>query len=131
MINSEDQLTLKWKRPEFVEFPKVWHTFRARDFDGDNLVEYRIQDLPLNRANDYIDFFVTNFVGDEPISMALGVFDDPYAIDDYKSAWAPIIAQRTPLVCFKDGSDDIVGGNMVFISTKGDLFPFGLRPIVS
>lgn len=131
MSNSENQLTLQWERPKSAEFPKIWHTFRARDICGDNLVEYRMQDLTPDRADDYIDHFMANFVPDEPVARAVGVLDDPHAAGDYKRAWAPIIAQRMPLVCFKEGSDEIVGGNMVFISTKGDTFPYKLRRVVS
>lgn len=33
-----------------------------------------------------------------------------------------MIEQKVPLVCFKEGSDDIVGVNMVFVIKKDDDF---------
>lgn len=65
-------LSLKWKRPETLDYPKVWYTFKARDLDSDELVEYRIQDLPLDRADDALEHMIANFVHDEPIGQVLG-----------------------------------------------------------
>lgn len=65
-------LTLKWKRPETIEFPKIWHTFEARDLYSDELVEYRIQDLPLDKTDEAFDHMVANYMQDEPIGQVLG-----------------------------------------------------------
>lgn len=67
-------LSLKWKRPKTTEYPKVWHTFKARDLDSDELVEYRIQDLPLDRLDEIIEFMFNNYIVDEPIGQVLGKF---------------------------------------------------------
>lgn len=45
---------------------------------------------------------------------------DPKHLEDYKLAWRPMIEQKVPLVCFKEGSDEIVGINMLFVKTKDD-----------
>lgn len=66
--------SLKWKRPDRLEYPKVWHTFKARDLDSDELVEYRIQDLPLDRADEAYEHMIANFVRDEPIGQVLGAY---------------------------------------------------------
>lgn len=65
-------LTFKWKRPDTVEYPKVWHTFKARDLDSDELVEYRIQDLPLDRIDEAFEHMLANYNQDEPIAQSLG-----------------------------------------------------------
>lgn len=72
-----------------------------------------------------------NFHGEEPAGKALGIHDDPYSADDYKRFWIPIIPQRTTLVCFKEGSDDIVGANVVYIKSKDDTFRHEVRQSVS
>lgn len=64
---------LKWKRPESVEFPKVWHTFKARDVDSDELVEYRIQDAPQSRAEEIYQFMGEYYIKDEPMGQVLGM----------------------------------------------------------
>lgn len=36
--------------------------------------------------------------------------------------WRPMIAQKLSLVCYKSGSDEIVGASMLFALTKDDDF---------
>lgn len=68
---ASNEISLKWTRPESVEYPKVWHRFMARDLDNDNMVEYRIEDLSIERANEAIQHMKENFLRDEPITEAL------------------------------------------------------------
>lgn len=117
-----DSLELLWKRSDSTEYPKVWCTFKARDVDSDKLVEYRIQDLPQSRAEDVFNHMWTNYIQDEPIGQALGGGTDPVHFEDYKLTWVEMVKQRTPLVCFKAGSDDIIGVNMIFVMSKDDHF---------
>lgn len=131
MTTGESCLSLKWKRPDSVEYPKVWHTFMARDTDSDDLVEYRIQDLPPERANDAYEHMLGNYILDEPVGEVLGSAGDLIHYEDYKMAWDPMVAQGMPLVCFKAGSDEIVGANMLFVSSKGDNFMDKCRAQVS
>lgn len=51
-----------------------------------------------------------------------GGIADPDHIWDYKMMWRPMIAQKLPLVCYKSGSDEIVGASMLFALTKDDDF---------
>lgn len=131
MASCECRASLTWKRPESVDFPKVWYTFRARDIDSDNQVEYRIQDLPLDRIDDYYQYLFDTFIPDEPVGQALGFAHDPHVYDDYKKFWKPVVAQRTALVCFKEGSDEIIGANLVFVNTQEDNYFEEVRECVS
>lgn len=70
-------LSLKWKRPDLVEHPKVWHTFKAKDVDSDELVEYRIQDIPSERVDEVFEHMINNYIQDEPIGQALGLYSFP------------------------------------------------------
>lgn len=69
---SEQIIHLKWKRPDSVGYPKVWHRFMARDLNSNDLVEYRIEDLLESRAEDAYNHMLENYLTDEPISQALG-----------------------------------------------------------
>lgn len=131
MATSEDRPILSWNRPESVEYPKIWLTFQARDTDSDSLVEYRIQDLPLDRIDDYCKYLLVNFIPDEPVAKAFGYLDDPDLLDDYIRFWKPAINQRMSLVCFKEGSDEIVGAHIVSVSTKDDNYNGDIRKVVS
>lgn len=62
-------MILHWNRPDSVEYPKIWHTFKARDLDSDELIEYRIQDLPQSRAEDALKHMFDNYIQDEPIAQ--------------------------------------------------------------
>lgn len=68
----KDLIEFKWTRPESKEFPKIWHTFKAKDIDSDELVEYRIQDLPMSRKEEVLEYMARNFIKDEPFCCAYG-----------------------------------------------------------
>lgn len=63
---------LAWSRPVTVAFPQIWRIFSARDLSTDDMVEYRIQDLPVERIEDAIHFMLNNYLKADPIIQALG-----------------------------------------------------------
>lgn len=69
---TDKRIPLKCKRPDMVEYPKVWHRFRARDLNSDKLVEYRIEDLVESRAEEAFIHMRGNYLADEPVSQATG-----------------------------------------------------------
>ena len=119
---ADETISLKWKRPDSVEYPKVWHRFRARDLNSDKLVEFRIEDLLESRVEDAFIHMKENYLKDEPFSEALGGYNDMEHFKDYKRGWTAILAQKMPLVCYKEGSDEIVGLNWNFVVHKDDRF---------
>lgn len=48
--------------------------------------------------------------------------DDKQHIADYTIGWRSVLAQKTVLVCFKAGSDEIVGVNFNFVNSVEDDF---------
>lgn len=50
----------------------------------------------------------------------LELYEDEDNTDRFKAIWRSIIKQKTVLVCFKEGSDEIVGITMNCILCKGD-----------
>lgn len=66
------EINLKWKRSDSIEYPKVWHTFSARDLDSDDLVEYRIEDITKSNANEVLKHLKANYLPDEVLIQALG-----------------------------------------------------------
>lgn len=140
---STDLIKLKWVRPKTTEHPKVWRTFKARDLDSDELVEYRIQDLPESKFEDAINLMIESYLPDEPITQSLSKFPfnvfcekklilicfvfpdgskDKDHIADYSFAWRSILPQKSVLACFREGSDELVGVNMNYVHTKADNF---------
>lgn len=120
---TNDGIKLSWIRPASVEYPKIWHTFKARDVDSDDLVEYRIQDLPQSRAEDAYKHMYDGYVQDQPIIQQFTDLEDKLVYyNDFKMGWQAMVDQKLPLVCFKDGSDDIVGMHFIFVCSRKDKF---------
>lgn len=69
---SQELVELKWKRPITVEYPKVWRTFKARDLESNNLVEYCIQDLPEAHYEAAMCHMTEQYLRDEPLSQVFG-----------------------------------------------------------
>ena len=65
-------LELIWKRANSSNFPQVWRTFTSKDSERDELVEYRIQDLPENRFKEAVEFMIDVFCSDEPLTESHG-----------------------------------------------------------
>lgn len=54
--------------------------------------------------------------------ISLGGCNDFEFFEDCCSAWKSILAQKMPLVCYKEGSDEIVGISWVFVTHTDDQF---------
>lgn len=109
-----------WTRPSEVPFPSVWHTFKAKDVDSDELVTYVVQDLPEERYEEGIDHMIGIFIHDEPMCRAKHLAEEPQSVDDIRDVWRELVKQRLALMCCKEGSDEIVGLNMTYVSCKDD-----------
>lgn len=148
----EDLIEMKWKRPESSVFPKVWHTFTAKDADSERLVEYRIEDISESRSEEAVKIMAKNFLRGEPLCIAFGIRETPFPIylysfvcqissiisknlhligvagdpvaenDIIRWLWEPIVKQKMALVCYKSGLDEIVGLNMNFVASKDEHF---------
>lgn len=63
----------KWKRENLEGYPRVFARFMSKDFPGDALIEYRIQDLPEERFEDAVKFLANDhYLREEPLSNAFG-----------------------------------------------------------
>ncbi|XP_050087353.1 uncharacterized protein LOC126572243 [Anopheles aquasalis] len=109
-----------WKRPESVPYPCVWHTFQAKDTDSDRLVTYRVQDLPEDRFEEAIAHMIEYFVYDEPTCRAKNIVGEKQSVKEIADLWREFVKFRLVLVCFKEGSDEIAGMNMLFVSSAND-----------
>lgn len=114
-------MSTKINRSPNVSYPNVWLTFEASDENGD-LVQYRIQDLPEERFEDAIKHMQANFLLDEPLCRARNMVNDEQSVNDFTSIWREAIyGAKMSLVCFQEGSDDIVGLNVLYVEEKNAL----------
>lgn len=65
-------MVFSWRRPKNIPFPSVWLTFNEKDLNSNNLVKYRVEDLPLDRFDDAIQHMTVNFLADAPWAKATG-----------------------------------------------------------
>jgi hypothetical protein len=108
----------KWKRPENLEFPHIYHKFLARDLNGIDLVEYYIQDLPENRYEEAVNFTIEHYTPDEPIFQSRDAGNDVGTVRDFSNIWREILQTGISQVCFKTRSDEIIGVNLIDVDVK-------------
>lgn len=111
---------MPWTRPSSVPFPSVWLRFQAKGLDSPDPVWYVVQDVPEDRFEDTVRFMSRFFPHDEQLNEVLGFVDDPLALEESVHLWRDMVRQRVSLVCFREGSSEIVGANMLGVSCKAD-----------
>lgn len=63
---------LSWKKDPRIAYPKTWLSFKAKDLDSDNLVEYMIRDLTGDRFEEAFKLMAYEFLKNEPMNGCLG-----------------------------------------------------------
>uniref|UniRef100_A0A1B0DNF1 N-acetyltransferase domain-containing protein n=1 Tax=Phlebotomus papatasi TaxID=29031 RepID=A0A1B0DNF1_PHLPP len=115
---------MKWKRPETVEFPRVWWRFKAKDPESGQTVDYRIEDLTEDRYDEVVDLMINCFVPDEIMSKSIGTADDKVSMAEMRGFWKESMPNKLTLVCYKEGSTEICGLNILEVveesSTSAD-----------
>lgn len=110
-------MSSKFERPEDPSFPVVHYKFLAKSLNGDELVEYRVQDLPKKCDGKAIDFMLEHFLPDEPLQIAT-THDKQGAPKRLRQFYESVVQSRVSLVCFEARSGDIVGLNMLDVESK-------------
>lgn len=109
-----------FQRPENLSFPQVYYTFKAKDCDSDEIVNYIVQDLPEDRADEAVELMVKHFLPDETLCTANGLLQHPEAVEEFKFFWHEMTKLKFSLVCFREGHEDIVAVNFIIIDSKDD-----------
>ncbi|XP_065079165.1 uncharacterized protein LOC135702092 [Ochlerotatus camptorhynchus] len=110
-----------WQRPSEPTIPTVWYTFQAKDPDnGDQLATYRVEDLTEDRYDDMVRHYTENFVKDEPLSENKQLFQDELSMAEITGFWQWCFEQKMTIVCYKEGSDEIVGANLLHVKQADD-----------
>ncbi|XP_055537814.1 uncharacterized protein LOC129725722 [Wyeomyia smithii] len=107
-----------WTRPTSVPLPTIWHEFQAPDVGNtDNLVSYRVQDLTPDRYEDMVRHFLNHYLGEEPECVSKGISTDALARQEMTQYWRRCFSRNLTLVCYKEESRQIVGGNILDVRT--------------
>lgn len=108
---------MAWTRSNFANFPKVHCKFWAKDTNGVDLVEYRIQDVEDDGHEDVILHMIKYFLPDEPTFSSRGAANDVVLQNEISSVWRRVLKQRVSLVCYKGNSTEIIAVNILHVST--------------
>ncbi|XP_059619200.1 uncharacterized protein LOC132263451 [Phlebotomus argentipes] len=109
---------MKWSRSESIPFPQIWWRFPAKDPESGEIVEYRIEDCSEDRFDEIVDLMVNCFTPDEPISASLGIMKDKESLSEMKEKWVEILPQKLTLVCYKEGTSELCGFNVLEINEE-------------
>uniref|UniRef100_A0A1L8DD55 N-acetyltransferase domain-containing protein n=1 Tax=Nyssomyia neivai TaxID=330878 RepID=A0A1L8DD55_9DIPT len=119
---------MKWERPESVSFTNIWLNFTAKDPDSGQIVNYYVQDVPEERFDEVAQLMATIFTRDETMCKSLDIINDPmYNMEDSIKDWKNLLKQRMSLICFKEGSDEICGINMLEVLGKHEVNHFSFN----
>lgn len=112
----------KFVRPSSLEFPQIYSTFMAKDRDSDELVEYRIQDIPEEDYERAVDFMLKNYIPDENLSVCRDIESDLAAMTEMREFWTNKVNLKVSVACYKnnDESNEIIGVNMLAVESKDD-----------
>ncbi|KAG5667938.1 hypothetical protein PVAND_015903 [Polypedilum vanderplanki] len=69
-------MSLLFKRPENLMFPKIYYTFKAKDVDCEILVEYRVQDLPETYFKEALSLLSEHFLSCEELCASHDCWND-------------------------------------------------------
>lgn len=112
-----------WSRPLNIEYPNIYATFHALNCDDDGkneLIKYHIQDLPEDRYADAVAIIRDKHLIDEPMKSSKGVRDCPVSVQEMVEYLWNLLHQKISLVCFKEGSDEIVSVNILGVMTEAE-----------
>lgn len=109
------------RRPPNLPYPNEWLSFQAMNDDGDTLVQYRIQDLPPSRFEDAVKHMTRFFLNDEPLCNSRNLKDHPRSIYEFQDIIrSAMIENKMTIACFREGSDEIVGMNILYVKGRDD-----------
>ncbi|XP_049284545.1 uncharacterized protein LOC125764398 [Anopheles funestus] len=113
---------MPWERPSNVPYPNVWWTFDAPDPDRPDgaLVTYRVEDLTEDRIEDAIKLYTEHFLDDEPLCAYGRVRHNPLSYEEIVQFWMYVLNQKMTIVCYKEGSKELVGANLLSVKCATD-----------
>lgn len=112
----------KFVRPSTLNFPQIYYTFKAKDKDSDEIVEYRIQDLPIEDYERAVDMLLYDFVPEENFCVCRGLTSEPAAMAEIREFWKNELQNKISVACYRnnDKSNDLVGLNVLAVESKNN-----------
>lgn len=86
--------------------------FESFDSFGEKLC-YKIEDLHEDRFEEVLKILKENFLLSDPMLSSKRVEDDKLSVEELIEYWRKILSQKISIVCFKEGSSEIVGVSLL------------------
>lgn len=103
---------------------QILHCFKAKNLDSDEIVQYYVKFLPLNRIDEALSLMISDYIPDELLSASIDLLNKPKAVAAYvKMLKGTAENQKLTIACFREGHDDIVAVNFLCVVNKADLKP--------
>lgn len=102
-------------------YPMTYASFQALDCgENGNMIDYTIQDLPEDRFEDAVAIIKDKHLIDEPMKSSKGVRDCPVSVQEMVDYLRDLLQQKISLVCYKEGSNEIVAVNILGVMTEAE-----------
>ncbi|KAL7299178.1 hypothetical protein TKK_0007774 [Trichogramma kaykai] len=121
----DDKLPKTWQRPAGPL--NVWKIIESTEklSDGSTRpIRFSIQEVPVDRREETIDFMLKYYIPDEPICKSLNCKNDPDMIHDFQVCWKYCLEEGSVEAAYVLGSDGSIGElvalNMLYVSSKAN-----------
>jgi hypothetical protein len=106
-------MVFRYERPSIGFEPQIYTTFIVKNKETNEEEEFIIQDLPKDRVEDGARFMIEFYTKDEIFQRSFKV-SEVILMNFYRF----ILTQKVSLVCFKKGSNKILGLNALTVKSK-------------
>ena len=107
-----------WTRPENLDFPLTYLNFQSQDEEVEYIVNYRVEDLQENRFDEVLSILSDLHLQEESMYSSKKVVECPQSMREMIENWKNMLRQKISLVCYKEGSDEIVAVNILGVTTE-------------
>ena len=111
-------MPFSWRRLKSLNFPLIYSKFNSLDSSGFKKVVYRIEDLKSDRFEEVISIMKNKHLAEEPMYSSKGIPNEPTSLQEMINNWTNMLDQGISLVCFEEGSDEIVAVNILGVVTE-------------
>lgn len=101
-------MNCSWRRPSSAEQSLIYSIFEASDVFGEKCT-YKIEDLSEDKFESALEILRENFIENDPMMSSKMVINDLLSVEEIIEYWRKLLKQKISIVCYREGSCDIVG----------------------
>jgi hypothetical protein len=101
--------------------PRIYRTFSAKNKTTGDLIEFAVQDLTDDYAEEAADLLINHLVSEEVFIKASGIGESFEAKTTLRYFYKQVVAQKHSLACFEKESNQLVGLNVLTVKHKDDV----------